>query len=358
MTMRRQIRWGILGTGWVAQRFLADLRYVDGALPLAIASRDKSRADDLAARYRLERAHGTYEALVRDPNVDVIYVASTPQYHAEHCLAAISEGKHVICEKPFAVSTEDARKICEAAREKKVFCMEAMWTRFLPATIYALQQVDAGLIGAPHFFTADFSIPVSQSTDNRLMDSLQGGGALLDRGVYAISFAIRLFGKPKHVAAVGNIGKTGVDTTASALLTFADGKFAALTTSVAEYSHNSATIAGREGRLHIAEPFYRPERITVTRAPRTSAGQHSDLNPDSAGENIRRIVSRLKTYLPAGIQRSTTNSFPSLGYGYAYEAREVGRCLSEGLIESPLMPLHDSLQCIETVESVRNHIRE
>jgi predicted dehydrogenase len=204
---------------------------------------------------------------------------------------------------------------------------------------------------------ADFSIPLADADSHRWLNPAQGGGALLDRGVYAISLAIRLFGKPRTVTAVGQLAATGADRTVAIQMTFADARCAMLTASLCTYAGNDATVSGSRGRLRLCEPFYRPERVTLSRAPASQGGRSSDLSPQSVGAKIRGMASRIKAYLPSDIQRSTTLCFPIQGYGYTYEAREVVRCLQEGLTESPVMPLHDTMQVMETVGQIQEELR-
>jgi predicted dehydrogenase len=353
MTSRKQVRWGILGTGWVAQRFMADLRGVRDAEPSAVASRTESRAQEVAARFGVRRAHSSYRALLEDPELDVIYVATSPNEHAEHCLAALHNGKHVLCEKPFAVSTQETTVVIEKARSARLFCMEAMWTRFLPAIIQTMHHVDAGDIGVPRVLTADFGIPMVDSGSSRLFDFARGGGSLLDRGVYAISLAVCLFGKPQRIWSHANLSASGSDAAVSAILEFADSKSAVIGASLTAYSGNEAVIAGSTGRIRIHEPFYRAERVTISRAPTAAATKQSDLNPGSLKEHARRLVSRAKPYLPADIHRSTVLRCPIHGYGYGYEAAEVVRCVQEGLTESPVLPLHNSQLTMEAVQEIR-----
>jgi len=355
MTSTKRVRWGVLGTGWVAQRFMADLRCVEGAVLGAVASRTESRAREIAKRFAMRSAHSNYEALFAAPDIDVIYVATSPHEHAEHCMAALKQGKHVLCEKPFSVSVEQAQRVIEFAQNQGLFCMEALWTRFLPAIAQTIHHIDKGDVGAPRTLTADFGIPTQTEGPNRLFDLTRGGGALLDRGVYALSLAVWLFGKPLQVSSIAQTESNGTDFQVSSMLEFADSRSALISASLRDYSSNEAVISGTAGRIRLHEPFYRPERITISRAPILVSG-HSDLRPHSPKENLRKIVSRAKSYLPADVLRSKTEHHSVQGYGYVYEAREVTRCIQEGLTESPLLPLRSTLTVMQTVQTIRSQI--
>jgi predicted dehydrogenase len=337
----RTVRWGVLGTGWVAQRFMADLAAVDGARLAAVGS-SSGRAAALAGRFGAARAHDSPEALVNDGDVDVVYVATEPHLHDEHSLLALRAGKHVLCEKPFALGLERAARVLDAARERGLFCMEAMWTRFLPAVLEAKRRVDAGEIGDPRLFTADFGAPVVSSEGSRFLDRARGGGALLDRGVYGVSLAVWLFGKPIQVLAAAQRRPGGVDETISAVLRFHEDRLAVITASISAYSGNEAVIAGTRGRVRLGEPMCRPDRVTLSRAAVHDAGARPDLAPWSAKERARRLLGRVKPHVPLDALRGTSLSRAVTGYGYAHEAAEVVRCLREGLTESPLMPLAET----------------
>jgi len=349
----KPIRWGVLGSGWVAQHFLADLKSVDGCEAIALASRSDSRAHSVATEFGVRRSYGSYEALAADPEVDVIYIASEHHEHARHCLLALSSGKHVLCEKPFATSLAEASEVAVAAQSAGLFCMEAMWSRFLPAMQEAKRLIDAGTIGASTMLTADFSVPAFDDGNSRFFDPARGGGALLDRGVYAVSLATWLFGKPVEVVARAERHALGADKTVAAIMRFADERLAIVTASLGGYSSNQAVVAGTKGRIVLHEPFYRPERISVRRVTVGPAQSGTDLNLHSVRERVRRLVAVAKPYLPVDFLRADVRRYPILGYGYRYEAAEVARCLREGLRESPVMPLRDTLLTMATIDQIR-----
>ena len=355
MNSVKPIRWGIMGTGWVAQHFMADLRHVEGAVRAAVASRSEDRARNVAKRFGMRNAHGSYEALAKDPLVDVVYVATENHLHAEHCLLALREGKHVLCEKPFSMSFESASRVVECAKSRGLFCMEAMGTRFVPAILESKRRIDAGEIGIPLLLTADFGTPISDSGSNRFYDRQRGGGALWDRGVYAISLAIWLFGKPLHITSQAQMHASGTDTTFSSVLRFPDNKLAVVSASIGAYSGNEAIVAGSAGRLRLHEPICCPQRVTIKGSSAMAGDPKSDLNPQSTRERVRRLVSRIKPYLPENMLLSTVLHLPVTGYGYCHEASEVMRCVREGLLECPLMPLGETLTIVETMENMQKN---
>lgn len=350
------IRWGILGTGRVAQQFMADLSTVDGAVGAAVGSRSGDRAQIVAKRFGIKRAHDSYEALVRDPEIDVVYIATEHHQHAEHCLLALHEGKHVLCEKPFATTLAAASSVIDSAKQHNLFCMEAMWTRFIPAVVESKRRIDAGEIGIPMLLNADFGSPVVDSGSSRFFDPTRGGGALLDRGVYAISLAVWLFGKPDHISGGGHVLESGADQTSAAILSFPDNRIAVIAASLGAYSSNEAVVAGSLGRLRLHEPLCRPERVSISRAHTMVGDAQYDLRPKAAKERVRRIVSRARPYLPMDSLRATVLRYPVKGYGYSYEAAEVVRCIREGLKESPIMPLRDTLTIADTVQRIQKAI--
>jgi predicted dehydrogenase len=353
VSKRSEVRFGVLGTGWVAQRFMADLQSVRGAKLVAVASRSDARARALSARFGAARGHGSYEALIADENVDVVYIASEHHEHAPHALACFAAGKHVLCEKPFTTSLAETERVIAAARAAARFCMEGLWTRFLPAVVEAKRRIEGGAIGTPLHLSADFGMPVVNAGDNRFFDPARGGGALLDRGVYAVSFAVGLFGNPVEVQASAVMSPSGVDETACAILKFTDGRMATLACSLSAYSSNEVVVAGSSGRLRLHAPLVRPEKLSVDRAHVLVAGEaKSDLDPRSVRERGRRLVARAKPYLPAAVGRSSGHRYAVDGYGYGYEAAEVVRCVREKLLESPALPLSETRSVAAVVERI------
>jgi predicted dehydrogenase len=304
-----QIRWGIVGPGRIAESVLPDFAEVDGARVVAVASRSEDRARAFAERHGIERAHGSYAAIIADPDVDVLYVATPhPQHHAV-ALAALRAGKALLVEKTFTATLPGAQEVVDEARRTGVFVMEAMWTRFQPAVVALRELVADGAIGEVRSVQADLGVSRVYDPADRLFDLALGGGALLDLGVYVVSFAQMLLGDPDRVTATGSLFPTGADAEAALLLGWDDGRSATLTTSLRYPTPGQARVFGTEGWVDVLPRFHHPDTIVLHRG-------------DAAPETITRRP---------------------LGRGYAAELAEVTRCLREGRTESAVLPLADTL---------------
>jgi len=345
-----KIRWGILSTGKIAHSFVQGLRHLPDAEVAAVGSRTKEAATRFADCFEIPRRHGSYAALVEDPDIDVIYVATPHNLHAENTLLCLEAGKAVLCEKPFAINAAQAERMISSARAKNIFLMEAMWTRFLPAAIELKRLVAEGAVGEPRMMEASFGFPAPFNPAGRLFNPELGGGALLDLGIYPLSMAYFLFGKPCRMAGMADLGKTGVDERAGIVLGFPRGQIAVLHFSLVADLPSDLTVMGSKGRIRAHAPIFRPERLTVTKPvlPRAGGGRAASL--------ARRIATHplgawLKKRLP--VETGRTIRLPCAGNGYNYEAAEVMRALREGRTESPRMPLDESLDIMRTMDAIR-----
>lgn len=322
------VRWGILGTGGIARSFAEDLVHVPDAVVGAVGSRTAGRAQEFADGLSrregtgVPNAHGSYAGLVADPEVDVIYVATPHPSHREDTLVALAAGKAVLCEKPFAVDSGSARDMAAAARSSGAFLMEAMWTRFLPHMTYLKELVSSGGLGEVVTVTAEHGQGFAEDASHRLFAPDLGGGALLDLGIYPVSFACWMLGTPVSVTAVSDPAFTGVDGQTSAVLRFAGGAHAVVTTTLRARTENAAAVSGTRGRVVVEPTFYAPSAIVETLGD---------------GAPIRR-------------------EFATVGRGLHYEAVEVGRCLRAGLLESPVMPLAATVAVMEVMDEIRDQI--
>jgi predicted dehydrogenase len=321
--MTAPVRWGILATGGIARSFADDLRQLPDAEIVAVGSRSPASAEAFAGAMGVPHAHGSYAELVADPDVDVIYVSTPHPLHREATLLAIEHGKAVLCEKPFAMDRAEAQQMVEAARAAGVFLMEAMWTRFLPHVARIREVLAAGTLGELVYLTAEHGQWFPLDATHRLFAPLLGGGALLDLGIYPVSFAHLVFGEPSDITAVSTPTFTGVDATTSMVLRYPTGAHAVLTTSLGAKSNNPAVIYGSEARLEIDGWFYRPTSF--------------------------RIVSRNEEVLE-------TFSSQVAGRGMEFEAAEVNRCIRAGLTESPLMPLDETVEIMGVLDEIRAQI--
>ena len=307
--MNGQIRWGIVGPGRIAEKVTGDFRDVDGAEPVAVASRSAARAQEFAARHGLARAYGSYAEILTDPEIDVLYVATPHAQHHAFALAALRAGKALLVEKSFTATTAGAAEVIDLARGTGIFVMEAMWTRFQPAVVALRELVADGAIGEVRSVQADLGVAREYEPTDRLFDLALGGGALLDLGVYVVSFAQMLLGTPERVVAAGSLFPSGVDAEASLLLDHGDGRTATLTTSLRQALPGQARVFGTEGWIDVLPRFHHPQTIVLHRA-------------GAEPETITR---------------------PATGGGYAHELIEVTECLRAGRSESAVMPLADTL---------------
>ncbi|WP_226038091.1 Gfo/Idh/MocA family protein [Aquibacillus saliphilus] len=317
--MEKKIKWGILGTGGIAKKFAEDLSYASNADRIAVGSRTKNSAKEFAERYGIERAYGSYQELAEDKDVDAIYVATPHPFHKENVMACLRAGKAVLCEKPFTVRAEELEELIDFAKDKKLFLMEAMWTRFLPPIVKVREWINNGKIGEVRLVKADFGFRAPWNPEWRLLNPDLGGGALLDAGIYPVSFASMILGaKPEKITSTAHIGETGVDEEFSIIMSYPGGKTASLNGAVRLNLTNEAYILGTEGYIHI--PSFHSAK--------------------SASLYIGK--EKVETFID---DREST--------GYAFEAEEVGRALSEGLKESSVMPLNESLEIMKLMDEVR-----
>jgi predicted dehydrogenase len=316
------IRWGVIGPGRIAEKLVADFDVVAGAHATAVASRSLPRARDFAARHGLERSYGDYAALLADPEVDVVYVATPHPQHAAIACAAVRAGKAVLVEKSFAATSAGAAQVVDLARSTGVFVMEAMWTRFQPVVAHLRELIAAGAIGAVRSVQADLGVRRDFDPADRLFSLALGGGALLDLGVYVVSFAQMLLGNPATVTATGSLFPTGVDAEASLLLGYPDGRSASLLTSLRHALPGQARVFGTEGWIDVLPRFHHPDTIVL----------HRD---DGTAETIVRT---------------------RLGQGYAHELIEVNECLRAGRSESAIMPLADTLAVQDVLQQAADQL--
>lgn len=319
MTETSRLRWGIVGTGNIAQQFARGLALLPDAQLVAVGSRSQAAADAFAQSFGGPRAYPSYEALAQDPEVQAVYVATPHPLHHANTLMCLRAGKHVLCEKPFTLNAGQLAELIAEARARRLFLMEAMWTRFLPALVQVRLLLEAGAIGEARAVTADFGFRAPFDPSSRLFDPALGGGALLDVGIYPISFASMVLGAPQQISALAHLGETGVDEQAAVTLGHSGGRLALLFAATRTESQREAFVLGTGGQIKVHSPWYVPSRVTLSR-------------PDRGDEEFELPIS---------------------GNGYQYEAAEVARCLREGRLESPVMPLDESLTIMQTLDAIR-----
>jgi predicted dehydrogenase len=360
--MSQSVGWGIVGTGWIARQFAEGLAQAPGARLVAVASRERARAVAFADRFRVDRAHASYEALARDPDVDIVYVATPNSDHRPSALMMIDAGKSLLCEKPFMLDATEARDVIALARHQSVFCMEAMWMRFMPAVIELVDRVRAGALGQVQSATIELGHCFDVDPAHRLFDPALGGGALLDLGVYTVSLAVLLFGPITAVKSVVTMGATGVDERVAALLSHAGGCRSSIGASLRTRLSNGATVAGTSGWAALHEPLYRPNAFTVVRTHRQLlVGTRPDaaIRPSLGDRCMRRVARTIRAAVPVpSWMRGATVVRPYRGNGYCHQAIEAMRCLRVGLHESPGMPLDDTLHVMEALDAIRKNWTE
>jgi predicted dehydrogenase len=314
-----KLRWGILGTGRIAGIFAEGLRSVDDAELVAVGSRTDAAARAFGQRFGVARCDASYAALANDPDVDAIYVATPHTLHKQNTLLCLAAGKPVLCEKPFAINAGEAGEMIAAARERGLFLMEAMWTRFLPHIVRLRELLAAGTIGDVRMLKADFCFRTELNPQSRLFDPALGGGGLLDVGIYPVSLASMILGPPERIVSMADLGATGVDEQAALVFGYPAGQLAVLTAATRTATPHEALICGTAGQIRIQHSWWEPSRMILT--------------------------------LPGRLDQPIDP--PTIGNGYNYEAIEVGRCLRAGRRESDVVPLDETLAIMRTLDQVR-----
>ncbi len=312
-------RWGMLGTGTIARQFVEGLNALPEAEVLAVGSRSRVSAERFAEERGIPRRYASYEDLAADPDVDVVYVATPHPFHADNVELCLRAGKAVLCEKPFTVNAGEAGRVVGLARERGLFLMEGMWTRFFPLMERVRTLISNGGIGELRMLTADFGFRAPLDPASRLFAPDLGGGAMLDVGVYCVSLASMVLGPPVRTAGLSHIGETGVDEQAAMILEHEAGRLSTLSIGIRTATPQEATIFGTEGYVKIHPPWWRPTTMTISRP---------------------------------GMEDETVEA-PITGNGFNYEAAEVMRCLDEGRTESDIMPLDETLSVMRAMDGIR-----
>lgn len=312
------VRWGVLGAGHIGERFVRDTRGGSACEVVAVGSRTRERAELWAGANGVPHAFGSYEELVGSDLVDAVYVATPHSEHRDNAILALEAGKPVLVEKSFTRNAAEARAVLEVAAARGLFAMEAMWSRHLPHMTVARAVAAGGLLGDIVEVVADHGQPLTHV--RRLWDPLLAGGAMLDLGVYPVSFIHSILGRPDAVVATGDRLGSGVDATSATALVY-DGALGLATTSMRAASPTRAWIAGTAGRIDFDTFFYRPGGLTITLAD----GERTRYDPD-----VRA--------------------------GFAYQVAEAARCLDAGLHESPVMPWRDTIEVLEIMDEARRQL--
>jgi predicted dehydrogenase len=318
--VNQKLSWAIMGPGDISVAFLKDLRLAGMHLE-AVGSRSLERAETYAKKHSISRAYGSYEELVADPDIDIVYIATTNNAHFDNAKLALSAGKSVLLEKPFTLDASQARDLVEISKSMNVFLMEAMWTRFLPNHSVLFEKLNQGLIGTPLYLFADHNQNLPKDLHSRLYDPALGGGSLLDLGVYPISLAHRIFGTPSRIQASASLMAGNVDESVSAIFEYSGGRQALLHSSIRSSGPVKAFILGDAGRIEMEKSFYEHSTFTVF-----------DLDDNVLFQYEGNIEGR----------------------GMQYQALEVERCIIAGLNESPIMSLDETVQIMQVMDQIRS----
>ena len=309
---------GVLGAGAIANKVISAVVQLDKIQCWAVASRDLEKAQAFAEKYGFPKAYGSYEELVSDPEVELVYVATPHSHHFDHIMLCLTHGKAVLCEKAFTLNAEQAKKIKEYAQERQLYTAEAIWTRYMPSRAIIQETIHSGIIGTPNTLTANLSYPITHK--QRVMDPALGGGALLDIGVYGLNFALMHFGADiQRIESLVRLTDTGVDGMETITLFYRDGRMAVLTHSIYCRSDRKGIIHGDKGYI-VVENINDPQSIAVY----------------DANDNLLSF-----------------REMPPQINGYEYEFLEAEAALRTGRTESDSMPLAETVRVMELMDSLR-----
>jgi predicted dehydrogenase len=316
----KTIRWGILGTGYIARRFASDLKLAEGAVLTAIGSRSISSAQHFADEYSVPNYFGSYEELAACDDVDVVYVATPHTLHHQNTLMCLNNHKAVLCEKPFAINSRDTEEMIALAQHKKLFLMDALWTKFHPHYKKMLEMVDNGILGDIKLVLSNFGYVVTPEHSTRLLDPALGGGSILDIGIYNIFTTLDVLGVPDDISVKIVASDKGIDEQCSVIFSYNNGAMASLFSTFRTTLATEAEVCGTKARVKLTPDFY-------------TAACNVELYADGTKKDIE-------------VERET-------GFGYQYEARHVNECLRAGLTESPVVPHSYTLMLMGILDKIR-----
>ncbi len=320
--MAKKIRWGIIGLGKIAHKFAHDLLLSENAVLQGVASRNLEKAKIFGDQYHAISCFDSYEALVKDPDIDVVYVATPHPLHFENTMMCFQHGKHVLCEKPMGMNAEEVKTMIQEARTKKLFLMEGMWTRFIPATLKVLELLKGDAIGELQSIRADFGFIGDGNPEGRLYNKKLGGGSLLDIGIYPIYLSLLTLGLPTDIKAMARMTKTEVDSFCAMLFDYENSAKAILESSIEADTPIEANLYGSKGMLKMHSRWHHSEKIS---------------------------------WFQKGALKDSYD-LKLTGNGYFHEIEEVNNCLLNSKIESDKLPLQMSLDLITTLDRVREKI--
>lgn len=316
-----KIKWGIIGCGNIAHKFASDLQLVNDAELVAVASRDKAKAKEFQLKHQAAKSYGSYDQLIADKDIDIVYIATPHFSHAKWSIKAMENGKHVLCEKPLAINKKETAAIIQASKKNKKFFMEALWTRFNPSFVAIKKMIADGIIGEIKYIHADFSFKTDKPLNSRVLDLKLGGGAILDIGIYPAFLAYSLLGIPEEISAKSIFHEvTKCDMQTSMIFQYPKAQ-AVLYSSFASKSAMTAKISGTEGEIHIPDPWHVPQGFTLIKN-----GQKEELD------------------------------LPTLGIGFSHEIMECHKCIRENRTESKIWSQQNSMDLITILDQIREKV--
>ncbi|PCJ62636.1 MAG: dehydrogenase [Planctomycetota bacterium] len=316
--MSNEFKWGIIGLGNIAKQFATGLSSAEGCKLHAVASRNLDKANEFGEKFDANQCYGSYEEMILTGEVDAIYVASPHTHHLEGTMLCLENNIPVLCEKPLAVNAKQAQEMFAKAKEKNVFLMEAVWTRFFPLMVELRKLLKDNAIGEVRMVQADFGFRAGVNPDGRLFNLDLAGGGLLDVGIYTLSMASMILGKPKRIESMADIGSTGVDEQNAVILGYEGGAMAVLTSAIRTQTNHELTIYGTEGSIRVNTAFWKPTSMAIK-----SNGKEE------------------------------TIEYPVVGNGYNYEAIEVMNCVQGSKLQSEIIPWDESVAVMETMDDIR-----
>lgn len=316
-----KIKWGIIGPGRIAKKFITSLQHVEDAELYAVASRSLERAKEFAEANGAKMAFGSYEEMLQDEELDVVYVATPHVFHHEHTLLCLRAGKAVLCEKPFAINRQQVEEMVSTAKENNVFLMEALWTPFLPHIQYVKELINSEKYGKVKKLTADFGFAAPYDVKGRLFHKELGGGSLLDIGIYPIFLALHTLGAPEGIEAKAEIGKTEIDEVCEVTFSYTNGAVAQLESNIIADTPTEAIFELEKATIRIQPRWHEPATVQITTP-----------------------------------ERSELKNFGAASYGYEYEAKHVQEMLRQGKTESDVMTFEKSLELISMLDKIRKEI--
>ncbi|MBN1821306.1 MAG: Gfo/Idh/MocA family oxidoreductase, partial [Prolixibacteraceae bacterium] len=316
--------WAVLGCGKIARKFSSDLKLLPNAKLYAAASRSLEKAQAFAHEFGFEKAFGSYEALVTDPSVDAVYIATPHSHHRDHAILCLKNKKAVLNEKAFALNLKEAREIVDTARENDTFLMEAFWTQFQPSFLKAMEILNSRELGELKMVRSDFAFNGPYDPKNRLYNLELGGGSLLDIGIYPVFAALRTLGKPDRIKAMADFSPTGSEESISMIFKYNSGQMASLASSFAAFSSVQTEFWCEKGYIRLNREWHTPTSVSI----------------------LRKAINK----------EEIIDFSDDPGFGYQYEASHVMECLDKNLKESPVLPLSFSLGLMETLDRIRDEV--